>query len=163
MFSECSDILMESIFKSRCESITGFCLAPFTNKAIKEPPPQIHAIHCITAHERGKPHKRSILSKKGVNALIHSPAVCNFSDMDLPVWSYCALLISLRASPGGFEPPLPAWKADVLGQARRWGHYYGPCKTWTCDSLLKRQILYQPELTAPEGYKNMKYYGYCQA
>ena len=107
--------------------------------------------------------KGPYFQKKGVNALIHSPAVCNFSDIDLPVWTYCALLISLRASPGGFEPPLPAWKADVLGQARRWGHYYGPCKTWTCDSLLKRQILYQPELTAPEGYKNMKYYGYCQA
>ena len=27
----------------------------------------------------------------------------------------------LKASPGGFEPPLPAWKAGVLGQARRWG------------------------------------------
>ena len=38
------------------------------------------------------------------------------SQMDKP--------LILLASPTGFEPVSPAWKAGVLGRARRWGHDY---------------------------------------
>ena len=72
------------------------------------------------------------------------PKVHQMQNRHLAEWAKCLLYM---ASPTGFEPVLPAWKAGVLDLTRRWGRIFflsgGSCAIRTRDSLLKRQILYQ--------------------